>query len=102
MHLVRGQQRLGGDSRHREHASPILTHALRVVVGAEAAIERGVDAVADAAGACHESVSNAGKGVENAEGDHGKPASSCRSGCEMASALNKLPICRGSIKRAMP
>ena len=105
--LMAGDQPLHREGELRRRDRPVLLDLRRIVVRAEAAIERREHAVADPALAGEEGVANIAIALERAEGDHhpvahSNPAGAGRPGDVSARALNKVPIWAGSIKRSRP
>src|SRR5581483_3776700 len=101
--LVASDELVGGAAQRRGGAAAILQHFRLVVAGAQAAIERREDALADAAVAGEEGVADAAGG-ERVRSDQAarpslSPAGAGSDGCASASTLNTLPISSGSIKR---
>src|SRR5262249_10582512 len=98
-----GGDEIGGIEIGRSHhAVAILRHVLSHIAGAETAIERGIDAFAHATGAAEEAVADAGQTREIFSLDHtssAKPGGIGRLGPVNASALNRVPISRASVRR---
>src|SRR5665213_3323191 len=104
MHLLAGGEAGGRQVEHLHRAGAILDDMRRRVGAGEAAIERGENAAADAARAREEGVAEE-RMLERVELDHlsrAKPAGGGAAGLVSASALNRVPICAGSIKRRTP
>ena len=119
--LVERQQPVGRDAQGLGDQGAVLPHSLRVVAGAETAIERAVNALRNAALAGEESVADAvtalkGRGAKHGpvgchHGRFGQDTVKCcgpkgggggRSALVSASALNNIPICLGSTSRDAP
>src|SRR3954467_13817965 len=95
MDLVGGEQAIRRDAERRRHAGTVLRDTRGRVVGADAAIEAGIDAVGHAAGAREEGVADAGQRGEGIRLQHAhivKPGRAGSFGAERAIALTRRPM----------
>ncbi len=86
--------------RHAErcgHAGAVFGDLVGRIVRADAAIERGIDALRHAAVACEEGVANARelgerRGLQHTAGSYSNPGGTPTDGCAKAATLNSMPM----------